>query len=145
MYRWSDHGIMGRRFTDGGLLRCRKWVPQELGDVNKQGSRDSRPIGVWHGVTAANHTDLQSGCGRPCVFEVRVWSNLWDLIWLRTSHYSMGPMLCRMFRDLEFKSCEPLHRYLLLEIIKCSSSLHQWDISASWTSFPALPILRIKN
>ena len=50
-----------------------------------------------------------------------------------------------MFRDLEFKSCEPLHRYLLLEIIKFSSPLHQWDISASWTSFPALPILRIKN
>ena len=29
----SFHGIMGRRFPDGGLLRCRKWVPQQLGDV----------------------------------------------------------------------------------------------------------------
>ena len=29
----SVHGIMGRRFPDGGLLRYRKWVPQQLGDV----------------------------------------------------------------------------------------------------------------
>ena len=137
---------MGRRFPDRGLLRYRKWVPQQLGDMNKQGNGDSRPIGARQSHTAANHTDLQSGCGRPCVFEVRVWSNLWDLIWLRTSHYSMVRCCVEsMFRDLEFKSCEPLHRYLLLEIIKCSSPLHQWDISASWTSFPALPILRIKN
>ena len=86
------HGIMGRRFPDGGLLKYRKWVPQQLGDVNKQGSGDNRPIGARHGDTAANHTDLQSGCGRTCVFAVLVWSNLWDLIWLRTSHYSM--LLC---------------------------------------------------
>ena len=42
-----------------------------------------------HGDTAANHTDLQSGCGQTYVFAVQLWSNLWDLIWLRTSHYSM--------------------------------------------------------
>ena len=60
----------------GGLLRHRKLVPQQLGDVNKQESGDSRPIGAQHGDTAANHTDLQSGCGRPCVFAVWVWSNL---------------------------------------------------------------------
>ena len=47
------HGIMGRR-----LLRYRKWVPQQLGDVIKQGSGDSRPMGARHGGTAANHTDL---------------------------------------------------------------------------------------
>ena len=81
---------MGRRFPDGGLLRYRKWVPQQLGDVNKQGSGDSRPIGARHGNTSANHTDLQSGYGWPCVFAVRMWSNLWDLIGLRTSHYSMA-------------------------------------------------------
>ena len=83
------HGIMGRRFPDGGLLRYRKWVRQQLGDVNKQMSGDSQPIGARHGDTAASHTDLQSWCGRTCVFAVQVWSNLWDLIWLRTSHYSM--------------------------------------------------------
>ena len=33
-------------------------------------------MGAWHGNTAANHTDLQSRCGQPCVFAVRVWSNL---------------------------------------------------------------------
>ena len=27
------HEIMGRRFPDGGLLRYRKWVTQQLGDV----------------------------------------------------------------------------------------------------------------
>ena len=70
------HGIMGRRFPDGGLLRYRKCVPQQLGDVNKQESGDSRPIGARHGDMAANHTDLRSTCGRPCVFAVWVWSNL---------------------------------------------------------------------
>ena len=29
----AGHGIMGRRFLDGGLLRYRKWVPQQLRDV----------------------------------------------------------------------------------------------------------------
>ena len=28
-----------------------------------------------HSDTAANHTDLQSGCGRTCVFAVQAWSN----------------------------------------------------------------------
>ena len=45
----SIHGIMGRRFPDGGLLRYRKWVAQQLGDVNKQGSGDSRLMGARHG------------------------------------------------------------------------------------------------
>ena len=76
------------------LLRYRKWVPQQLGDVNKQGSGDSRPIGARHSDTAANHMDLQSGCGHPWVFAVRVWLNLWDLIVLRTSLYSMGTGHC---------------------------------------------------
>ena len=29
----NEHGIMGRRFPNGGLLSYRKWVPQQLGDV----------------------------------------------------------------------------------------------------------------
>ena len=29
----QEHGIMGRRFPDGGLLRYRKGVPLQLGDV----------------------------------------------------------------------------------------------------------------
>ena len=99
----SRHGIMGRRFPDGGLLRYRKWVPQQLGDVNKQWSGDSRPMGARHGDTAANHTDLQSGCGRTCVFAVRVWSNLWELIWLRTSHYSMDEWEGVNFANCNFK------------------------------------------
>ena len=46
---------MGRKLTDGGLLRYRKWVPQQLGDVIKQGSGDSRPMRARHRDTAANH------------------------------------------------------------------------------------------
>ena len=80
---------MGRRFPDGGSLRYRKWVPQQLGDVNKQESGDSRPMGARHSDTAANHTNLQSRCGRTCVFAVQAWSNLWDLILEPPSHYSM--------------------------------------------------------
>ena len=71
-----SHGIMGRRFPDGGLLRYRKLVPQQMGDVNKQESGDSQPMGVRHGSTAANHMDLLSGCGRTCVFADQAWSNL---------------------------------------------------------------------
>ena len=46
-------------------------------------------MGARHGDTAANHTDLQSGCGRTCVFAVQALSNLWDPISERPSHYSM--------------------------------------------------------
>ena len=41
---WSSHGIMGRRFPDGGLLRYRKWVTQQLGDVIV--FTNSPPIGL---------------------------------------------------------------------------------------------------
>ena len=47
-----------------------------MGDVNKQESGDSQPMGARHGDTAANHTDLLSGCGQTCVFAVQAWSNL---------------------------------------------------------------------
>ena len=67
------YGIVG-----GGLLRYRKWIPKQLGDVDKQVSGDSRPMGAQHGDTAANHT--QSGCCWVYIFAVRGWSNLWDLI-----------------------------------------------------------------
>ena len=102
-FKCPDHGIMGTGIPDGGLLRYRKWVPQQLGDVNIQWSGDSRPMGARHGDTAANHTDLQSGCGRTCVFAVRVWSNLWELIWLRTSHYSMAGGLVLFNFDINVK------------------------------------------
>ena len=56
------HGIMGRRFPDGGLLRYRKWVPQQLGDV-----ADRQPT---NGSAAQRHGSQSHG------FAVRVWSNL---------------------------------------------------------------------
>ena len=46
---------MGGRFPDLGLLRYRKWVPQQLGDVIKQESGDSRPMGAQHGNTAGSY------------------------------------------------------------------------------------------
>ena len=58
-------------------------------------------MGARHSDTAANHTDLQSGCGQTCVFAVQAWSNLWNLIWLRTSHYSM--VLAEIWKKVKLK------------------------------------------
>ena len=107
----TDHGIMGRGIPDGGLLRYRKWVPQQRGDVNKQWSGDSRPMGAWHGDTAVNHTNLlylTSRCGRKifrinlCPYASKYWrfkSFILHFIspftithlfkWLRTSFFSL--------------------------------------------------------
>ena len=125
-------GIMGRRFPDEGLLRYRKWVPQQLGDVNKQESGDSRPIGARHGNTAANHTDLQSGCGRTCVFAVQVWSNLWDIIWLRTSHYAMLHLVPyeTNFPIYVWWKCEmsrPAHSVRVQKIYRISHTFQWWE------------------
>ena len=64
--QYSDHGIMGRRFPDGGLLRYRKRVPQQLGDVIVV--TNSAPIGLMR----SQLTNHQVGI----VFAVRIWSNL---------------------------------------------------------------------
>ena len=116
---WT-HGIMGMRFTDGGLLRYRKWVPQQLG---------SR-----HGETTANHMDLQSGCGRTCVFAVRVWSNLWDLIWLRTSHYSMLPAHISLADSAQHCSVCNRHVNICLPLLRhcvCVVCVENW-IATLW-------------
>ena len=55
-------GIMGRKLADGGLLRYRKWVPQQLGDV-----ADRQPT---NGSAAQRHGSQSHR------FAVRVWSNL---------------------------------------------------------------------
>ena len=57
---------MGRRFPDGGLLRYRKWVPQQLGNVIVV--TNSPPIGLMR----SQLTNHQVGI----VFAVRVWWNL---------------------------------------------------------------------
>ena len=62
-YLSSYHGKMGRRFPDGGLLRYRKRVPQQLGDV-----ADRQPT---NGSTAQRHG---SQSHRLIIFAVRVWS-----------------------------------------------------------------------
>ena len=58
------HGIMGRRFPDGGLLWYRKWVPQQLGDVIFV--TNSPPIGHMR----SQLTNHQVGI----VLDVQAWS-----------------------------------------------------------------------
>ena len=58
------HGIMGRRFPDGGLLRYRKSVPQQLGDVIVV--TNSPPIGHMR----SQLTNHQVGI----VLDVQAWS-----------------------------------------------------------------------
>ena len=62
LFQSFSNGIMGRRFPDGGLLRYRKWVPQQLGDV-----ADRQPT---NGSAAQRHGSQSHR------FAVRVWSNL---------------------------------------------------------------------
>ena len=59
-----SHGIMGRRFPDGGLLRYRKLIPQQLGDVNVV--TISPPIGHMR----SQLTNHQVGI----VLDVQAWS-----------------------------------------------------------------------
>ena len=58
------HGIMGRRFPAGGLLRYRKWVPQQLGDVIVVAN--SPPIGLMRCKLTNHHLGI--------VLDVRAWS-----------------------------------------------------------------------
>ena len=58
------HGIMGRRFPNGGLLRYRKWVPQQLGDVIVV--TNSPPIGHMR----SQLTNHQVGI----ILDVQAWS-----------------------------------------------------------------------
>ena len=101
---------MGRRFPDGGLLRYRKLVPQQLGDVIKQGSGDSRPMGVRHGDTVANHTDLLyllSGCGRPPSHYsmVKRLNIIGKIARAKPAYLCTLMMVCRVSRV----SCEPVY------------------------------------
>ena len=67
---WQDPGVQseknGKETYRWGVAEIQKMSPQQLGDVIKQWSGESRPMGARHGNTAANHTDLQSSCGKTC-------------------------------------------------------------------------------
>ena len=90
---WYNHSVFSQLRPSNNGKQVPRWGVAEIQKMSPS-TTGSRPIGARHGDTSANHTDLQYGCGRPCVFAVRVWSNLWDLIWLWTSHYSMVVGLC---------------------------------------------------
>ena len=59
-----NHEIMGRRLPDGGLLRYRKGVPQQLGDVIVV--TNSPPIGLMR----SQLTNHQVGN----VLDIQAWS-----------------------------------------------------------------------
>ena len=63
-YDQCGHGIMGRRFPDGWLLRYRKWVPQQLGYVIVV--TNSPPIGLMRSQLTNHHVGI--------VLAVRAWS-----------------------------------------------------------------------
>ena len=59
-----SHGIMGRRFPDGGMLRYRKLVAQQLGDVIVV--TNSPPIGHMRSQLTNHQVEI--------VLAIRVWS-----------------------------------------------------------------------
>ena len=92
----------GKEVPRWGLLRYRKWVPQQLGDVADM-QLPCYQIREWgqptNRSTARRHGSQSQGL---IIFAVRVWSaivysvfafqewsNLSDLIWEPPSHYSM--------------------------------------------------------
>ena len=84
---------MGRKLTDGGLLRYRKWVPQQLGDVIKQGSGDSRPMRARHGDTAANHNSTHFFGVVDRTLTHFFWSTGWEVISKFPSHSSLSAIV----------------------------------------------------
>ena len=84
---------MGRRFPDGGLLRYRKWVPQQLGDV-----ADRQPT---NGSAAQRHGSQSHG------FAVRVWLNLCiccpGVVELVRSNLGTSFPLFHVFNNLTFR------------------------------------------
>ena len=60
----KGHGIMGTGIPAGGLLRYRKWVPQQLGDVIVVAN--SPPIGLMRCKLTNHHLGI--------VLDVRAWS-----------------------------------------------------------------------
>ena len=61
----------GKEVPRWGVAEIQKMSPSTTGRCNKQESGDSQPMKARHGDIAANHTDLLSGCGQPCVFAVQ--------------------------------------------------------------------------
>ena len=67
------HGIMGRRFPDGRLLRYRKWVPLQLGDVIVV--TNSPPIGLTSHEISAHHHKFTRGAWHWVVVSLFVVRN----------------------------------------------------------------------
>ena len=77
------HGIMGRKLTDGGLLRYRKWVPNNWEMLSNKGvgTADQWECGTatQQPITWTYYICCPGVVGRSA-FAVQACSNLWDLI-----------------------------------------------------------------
>ena len=80
---------MGRKLTDGGVAEIQKMSPQQLGDVIKQWSGESQPMGARHGDTAANHNSTHFFGVVDWTLTHCFWSTGWEVISKSPSHYSM--------------------------------------------------------
>ena len=113
---------MGRKLTDGRLLSYRKCVPQQLGDVIKQGSGDSRPMRARHGDTAANHNPTHFFGVVDWTLTHCFWSTGWEVISKFPSHSSLTPII--IFLPLPclgliiFNFCSHCHYFLFGFIYK---------------------------
>ena len=98
--------------------------------VIKQGSGDSRPMGVRHGDTVANHTDLLyllSGCGRPPSHYsmVKRLNIIGKIARAKPAYLCTLMMVCRVSRV----SCEPVYLHPFCVVMM---SLNGW--LPSWCS-----------
>ena len=75
MLTWNN----GKEVPRWGVDEIQKMSPSTTGRC-KYSMKWGQPT---NGSAARRHSSQSHG------FAVRVWSNLWELIWLRTSHYSM--------------------------------------------------------
>ena len=104
---------MGRKLTDGGLLRYRKWVPKQLGDVIVV--TNSPPIGLMRsqltnhqaGIVLAVHCGHRYenlfGIPVPIIPWLKVWKNK-EHSTRRVSHLSTST--CNMFYILSVVRCD---------------------------------------
>ena len=80
---------MGRRFPDGGLLRYRKWVPQQLGDV-----ADIQPTNGSAAQQHGSQSQLYSFFGVvDRTLTHFFWSTGWEVISKFPSHSSLSAIV----------------------------------------------------
>ena len=126
----QGHGIMGRRFPDGGLLRYRKWVPQQLGDVADMQllCYQTREWGQpTNGSATRRHSSQSHGL---IIFAVRVWSTSFPLFHGEKAKYnwqnSTGKTCLSVHTD-DGVSCQSCVLWTcLFAPILCGNDVAEW-------------------